>query len=326
MRKKRLTSSAATDSTSTLSRLSCTVSSARPVWPARLTRTPPRPAASCSAGMTSRRAPMSSMACALNGSESSTTSIRAVDPSSVMKACGSSPRLLDAVGRQLLARADGARDAGLLLDQRLQQRDLVGRARAGALALHEDLGRRDDAGREAGRGVVGGLPRAGVLRQALDQGEAEPHVVGLVGQRAEAGDAQRAPRRPRASRRSPRERIRARAARDRRPSSGSGAAPVAAARRAPHDAPRKRCPQIASSAGTSVSATSVPTSAVTAMPGPSARKKPSEPSTSVPVPAATISPAVTTIGTMRIARAVRRLAPLLAHVRRRRISVRKKTQ
>ena len=34
---------------------------------------------------------MSSIACALNGSESSTTSIRAVDPSFVMKACGSRP-------------------------------------------------------------------------------------------------------------------------------------------------------------------------------------------------------------------------------------------
>ena len=161
MRKKRLTSSAAADSTSTLSRLSCTVSSARPVWPARLTRTSPSPAASCRAGMTSRSAPMSSMACALNGSESSTTSIRGRRPVVRDEGVRQLPRLLDAVGRQLLARADGARDAGLLLDERLQERELVGR-RGAALALDEDLRRRDDAGREAGRGVVGG--RAGRRR------------------------------------------------------------------------------------------------------------------------------------------------------------------
>ena len=57
-----------------------------------------------------------------------------------------------------------------------------------------------------------------------------------------------------------------------------------------------RWPRIASIAGTTVIATTRPTSTVTANPGPSSRNRPERATTRPATPAATVSPAVTTMG------------------------------
>ena len=87
-----------------------------------------------------------------------------------------------------------------------------------------------------------------------------------------------------------------------------------------------RPPNTPSSAGISVSETTMDTSTVAASPGPNARSRPPRATTSAPVPAATISPAARTIGAdlaVESRTACRRPAPSAS---RERIPARKNTQ
>ena len=238
-----------------------------------------RPAWRISAGRLSRSSRRSSIAWLPNGSESRIT--QRARGGAVVRGHDARP-LPDGV----LARPGRPGDARLLLDQVLQRRQF-GLAPAEIRRLDEQLGRRDHTWHEPLRGGRGGLPRLGVGRQAAHQREAELGLAQLgrrVHEAGGAGDGHDPGQHPRA--RCP--------VQPARRGDGRRLASLRAGT-APRNA---RPPAIASSAGTRVREIATPMPAVSARPGPSARKKPSVPTASVAVPAITIRPATSTIGVM----------------------------
>ena len=204
-------------------------------------------------------------------------------------------RLADADQRRsevLLLRAEHAGDVGPAGELRLERHKRE-RCEPEAGLLHDDLGRREDAGGKAGarrRGRAGRLARG---RQA--GGQTEPELA-----RAMPVEASTSTATPTTVTITPTGRRRGEAGKARPHASAAGRpayglARAGSCRRAvrPEQQPCRRWP---AGRARSVIATTSPTSTVSAKPGPRARKNDSEATVRQAVPAATMMPAARMVG------------------------------
>ena len=265
------------------------------VCPPTSYRTPRRPAALPSAGSRAARIRTCPIAVAFSGSVSYTSAKRIARPSLATIGLGDGTEAGRAAGPTTVARRLPA------------QRGLQAVTRRG---LRPGAGPDD----EHPAAEIGGT--AGGGRATSDDAGISPI----------SGDPRPSPRAPEAASTSPAT----------HPAATSNATGLEAASRASRNpaavdlspaVPRNiKPPNTPSSAGISVSDTTMDTRTVTASPGPNARSRPPRATTSAPVPAATISPAATTIGAdlaVESRAACRRPAPSAS---RERIPARKNTQ